>query len=194
MSSTLPSRRGGIRPGAGRKRGSGPFGEPTQPVRLPVSLVPAVRAWLATLAEGAMPGTPQAFTRHPCALALPLYGSRIAAGFPSPADDDLEGTIDLNEHLIRHPAATFFLRVQGESMRGAGIRDGDLLVVDRAREVKSGDIVVAAVNGELTLKRLKVDGAQVWLLPENPDFQPLEIRDGTALVIWGVVAHTVHSF
>jgi len=194
MSSTLPSRRGGIRPGAGRKPGSGPFGEPTEPVRLPVSLVPTVRAWLATVAAGAMPGAPQAFTRHPCALALPLYGSRIAAGFPSPADDDLEGTIDLNEHLIRHPAATFFLRVQGESMRGAGIRDGDLLVVDRAREVKSGDIVVAAVNGELTLKRLKVDGAKVWLLPENPDFQPLEIRDGTALVIWGVVAHTVHSF
>ncbi len=188
------SRRGGARPGAGRKPGSGAFGEPTQPVRLPVSLVPAVRTWLAALPMGRASGAPRTFTRHPSALTLPLYGSRIAAGFPSPADDDIEGTIDLNEHLVQHPAATFFLRVQGESMSGAGIRDGDLLVVDRAREVKSGDIVVAAVNGELTLKRLKVDGKRVWLLPENPDFQPLEIRDGTALVVWGVVAHTVHSF
>ena len=192
--STPPSRRGGARPGAGRKPGSGPYGEPTQPVRLPISLVPAVRAWLATLADGAAAGAPQTFTRHPSALPLPLYGLRIAAGFPSPADDDIEGTIDLNEYLIRHPAATFFLRVQGDSMIGAGIRDGDLLVVDRAREAKSGSIVVAAVNGELTLRRLKVEGERVWLLPENPDFAPLEIRDGTALVVWGVVAHTVHSF
>jgi DNA polymerase V len=194
MSDTIPTHRGGARRGAGRKLGSGPFGEPTQPIRLPVSLVPAVRTWLASLAEGAMGGAPQTFTRHPFALALPLYGSRIAAGFPSPADDDLEGTLDLNEHLVRHPAATFFLRVQGDSMSGAGIHDGDLLVVDRAREVKSGAIVVAAVNGELTLKRLKLDGERVWLLPENPDFAPLEIRDGMALVVWGVVAHTVHSF
>lgn len=194
MPNPTPTRRGGIRPGAGRKPGSGPFGEPTQPVRLPVSLVPAVRAWLAVLTDSPPCDTLRTCAARPLVLPLPLYGSRIAAGFPSPADDDLEGTIDLNEHLIRHPASTFFIRVQGESMRGAGIRDGDLLVVDRAREVKSGDIVVAAVNGELTLKRLKVDGAKVWLLPENPDFQPLEIRDGTALVIWGVVAHTVHSF
>ncbi|WP_295443922.1 translesion error-prone DNA polymerase V autoproteolytic subunit [uncultured Thiodictyon sp.] len=194
MSDIPLTRRGGARPGAGRKRGSGPFGEPTTPIRLPVSLVPAVRAWLTARSEGAVAGAPQTFTRHPTALALPLYGSRIAAGVPSPADDDLEGTIDLNEHVVRHPAATFFLRVQGDSMIGAGIRDGDLLVVDRAREVKSGAIVVAAVNGELTLKRLKLEGERIWLLPENPDFQPLEIRDGTALVIWGVVAHTVHSF
>ena len=194
MSDTSPAGRGGSRPGAGRKRGSGPFGEPTQPVRLPVSAVPAVRAWLASLAAPPAAGTLSSAAAGPSVLPLPLYGSRIAAGFPSPADDDLEGTIDLNAHLIRHPAATFFLRVQGDSMIGAGIRDGDLLVVDRAREVKSGAIVVAAVDGELTLKRLKIDGERVWLWPENPDFAPLEIRDGMAFVVWGVVAHTVHSF
>ena len=181
MSDTPPVGRGGARPGAGRKRGSGPFGEPTQPVRLPCSAVPAVRAWLASLAEHPGREALQTCATAPSALPLPLYGSRIAAGFPSPADDDLEGTIDLNAHLIRHPAATFFLRVQGDSMIGAGIRDGDLLVVDRAREVKSGAIVVAAVDGELTLKRLKIDGERVWLVAENPDFQPLEIRDGMAL-------------
>jgi DNA polymerase V len=79
-------------------------------------------------------------------------------------------------------------------MIGAGIRDGDLLVVDRSREPKSGAIVVAAVDGELTLKRLKLDGERVWLLPENPQYQPLEVRGEMGLVIWGVVAHTVHSF
>ena len=193
MSDTHHAGRGGVRPGAGRKPGSGPFGEPTQPVRLPVSLVPTVRAWLAGLAEAAAGGALRPAER-PSFLPLPLYGSRIAAGFPSPADDDLEGTLDLNAHLIRQPAATFFLRVQGDSMIGAGIRDGDLLVVDRAREAKSGSIVVAAVDGELTLKRLKIEGERVWLLPENPDFRPLEIRDGMALVLWGVVAHVVHSF
>ena len=191
MSESPPRSRGGARPGAGRKRGSGPFGEPTVPLRLPISAVPVVRAWLAGRTAAA-PGTPAAL--QPQVQPLPLYGSRIAAGFPSPADDDLEGPLDLNEHLIRHPAATFFLRVQGDSMTGAGIRDGDLLVVDRAREPKSGSIVVAAVDGELTLKRLKIDGERVWLLPEHPDFRPLAIRDGMAFTIWGVVAHVVHSF
>jgi DNA polymerase V len=194
MFDTSPTNRGGTRPGAGRKRGSGPFGEPTQPVRVPMSRVPAMRSWLAKLAEGAGRAAVRTCATPPSVLPLPLYGSRIAAGFPSPADDDLEGTIDLNAHLIRHPAATFFLRVQGDSMIGAGIRDGDLLVVDRAREVKSGAIVVAAVDGELTLKRLKIDRERVWLVAENPDFAPLEIRDGMAFVVWGVVAHTVHSF
>lgn len=135
-----------------------------------------------------------ACTPAPRPCPLPLFGARIPAGFPSPADDDLEGTLDLNEQLIRHPAATFFLRVQGDSMTGAGIHDGDLLVVDRAREAKSGSIVVAAVDGELTLKRLKLAGGRVWLVAEHPDYAPLEIQGETGLVIWGVVAHVVHSF
>jgi SOS-response transcriptional repressor LexA len=113
----------------------------------------AVLAW--PHATGALLPIPLVPTPWPC--LLPLFGSRIPAGFPSPADDDLEGTIDLNAQLIRHPAATFFLRVQGDSMTGAGIHDGDLLVVDREREARSGSIVVAAVDGELTLKRLKID-------------------------------------
>ncbi|NEX23757.1 translesion error-prone DNA polymerase V autoproteolytic subunit [Thiorhodococcus mannitoliphagus] len=135
-----------------------------------------------------------AFTASPTSLRLPLYGSRIAAGFPSPADDDIEATIDLNEQLVHHPAATFFVRVQGDSMIGAGIHNGDLLVVDRALEPRSGSIVVAVVDGELTVKRLKTEGEQVWLMPENPDYPPLEIRDEMALHIWGVVAHAVRSF
>lgn len=186
---------GGPRPGSGRKPGSGRFREPTRPVRVPESVIPAVRAWLNGLNECNVPsGAVQPFPAHPSVLPLPLFGTRIAAGFPSPADDHLEDSLDLNEHLVQHPAATFFVRVQGDSMTGAGIEDGDLLVVDRAREPKSGAIVVAVINGELTVKRLKIEDDRVWLMPANPRFPPIEIREGMDLVIWGVVAHTVRSF
>lgn len=106
----------------------------------------------------------------------------------------MDDAIDLNEHLIQHPGATFFVRVQGDSMIDAGISDGDLLVVDRSVEPRSGQIVVAAVDGEQTVKRLKVEQRRLWLMPENPAYRPLEITDGMDLVIWGVVAHAVHSF
>jgi DNA polymerase V len=129
----------------------------------------------------------------PTLVNLPLFGSKIRTGFPSPADDHLEATIDLNQHYVRHPAATFFVRVQGTSMIGAGIHSGDMLVVDRSLEAKSGSIVIAVVNGEMTLKRLLLSGDEVWLMPENPDFQPLQILDGMDLQLWGAVAHVIHS-
>ncbi len=125
---------------------------------------------------------------------FPLYAARISAGFPSPADDHLEKELDLTEHLIRHPAATFFVRVQGDSMTGAGIYNGDLLVVDRALEPKSGTIVIAVINGELTVKRLFKNENKTLLLPENPRYPPIEIKEGSDLAIWGVVAHSVRSF
>ena len=185
---------GGPRPGSGRKPGWGRFGEPTQVMRVPQSLIPAVRAWLDRMTETPSGCRTQAFTPQPSTLPLPLFGSRIAAGFPSPADDHLEDSLDLNAHLVQHPAATFFVRVQGDSMTGAGIHHGDLLVVDRALEPKSGAIVVAVINDELTVKRLKIEGARIWLMPENPRYPALEIREGMELVIWGVVAHAVRSF
>ncbi|OAI14664.1 peptidase S24 [Methylomonas lenta] len=126
-------------------------------------------------------------------LDLPLFGSKIPAGFPSPADDHLEATIDLNQQYVRHPAATFFVRVQCHSMINAGIHNGDMLVVDRSLEAKSGSIVIAVVNGELTVKRLIKNLEGVWLMPENPDFQPLQIRDSMELHVWGVIAHVIHS-
>ena len=127
-------------------------------------------------------------------LPLPLYTSRIAAGFPSPADDHLEAPLDLNEHLVKHPAATFVVRVDGDSMTGAGIYNGDLLVVDRSLDAKSGSIVVAVVNGEMTVKRLLIDRRRVRLVPENPAYKPIEIREGSDLVVWGVVAHVIRSY
>jgi len=194
MTKISSSKHGGLRLGSGRKPGSGRFHEPTRPLRVPESLLPAVRDWLDRMAEAPDGCQIQAFAPHPLALPLPLFGSRIAAGFPSPADDHLDDSIDLNAHLVQHPAATFFVRVQGDSMTGVGIHHGDLLVVDRAREPKSGSVVVAVINGELTVKRLLLEDERVWLMPENPRYPPLEIRDGMELVIWGVVAHSVRSF
>ena len=130
----------------------------------------------------------------PSARRLRLYTSSVAAGFPSPADDHLEGPLDLNEHLAPHPAATFVVRVAGDSMTGAGIRDGDLLVVDRSREAKSGAIVVAVVDGALTVKRLRVGRQGVRLEPENPAYKPIVVREDAELVIWGVVAHDIRSY
>jgi DNA polymerase V len=184
---------GGARDGAGRKTGSGRFGEPTRPVRVPESLIPSVRDWLARMAEWPGSEIVQPFSTHPLPLALPLYSSRIQAGFPSPADDHLDDTLDLNDHLVQHPAATFLVRVAGDSMIGAGIYHDDLLVVDRSLEAKSGSIVVAVIDGDLTVKRLHQDESGVWLMPENPAFKPLQIREGMELVIWGVVAHSVRS-
>lgn len=126
-------------------------------------------------------------------VQLPLFSSSVAAGFPSPAEDYIEGSLDLNEHLIKHPAATFFVKVSGDSMVGAGIFDGDLLVVDRALEAKSDSIVLAVVNGEFTVKRLRKIKNKITLLPENPKHRPIEITDGMDFAVWGVVAHVIHT-
>lgn len=124
--------------------------------------------------------------------ARPLFLSRVPAGFPSPAEDYVECSLDLNEYLVTHREATFFMRVQGHSMTGAGINDGDLLVVDRSIEAGHGDIVVAVVDGELTIKRLSSRGGRVRLLAENPAFAPIELKDGQELAVWGVVTSVIH--
>ena len=132
----------------------------------------------------------QRFTDQPSQLALPLFGSRVPAGFPSPADDHVEGKLDLNLHLIRRPAATFFIRAQGESMRDAGIFDGDLLVVDRGIAAQAGDIVIAVLHGELTVKRLKKSNGVLVLCAENPAFSDISLDDA-GCEAWGVVTHSI---
>ena len=126
-------------------------------------------------------------------IERPLFLSKVPAGFPSPADDYLEGKLDLNEHLIKHKAATFFVRVMGDSMLGAGIHDGDLLIVDRSLEAQDKSVVVAVVNGEFTVKRIKKEHGRVWLMPENKDFHPMEMQEGSELEIWGVVTSVIHK-
>lgn len=168
--------RGGKRKGAGRPLGQGPFGEPTKPVRLPVSLVDRV----------------QRFVRNREA-SIPLYACGVSAGFPSPADDYLEGALDLNEHLIHQPAATFFVRARGDSMIGASIHDGDLLVVDRSLEAADGRIVIVAINGELTVKRLVTKRGRRHLEAENPAYAPIEFNSGDSVHLWGVVTNVIHE-
>jgi DNA polymerase V len=117
----------------------------------------------------------------------------VRAGFPSPADDYVEKSIDLNEELIQHKEATFFLRVRGHSMVGAGIDDGDELIVDRAIKPEHGRIVVAAIDGELTVKRFYQRRGVVKLIAENPEFPDIELKDGQEMVIWGVVTKIIRS-
>lgn len=127
-------------------------------------------------------------------VLIPLMACPVAAGFPSPAEDYVERQLDLNDHLIERPAATVFIRVQGESMNGAGIHPGDLLVVDKAEPVRSGRVVVAAVDGEFVVKRFIRKGGRVILQAENPDFAPLVFEDGpdVDLLIEGVVIAVIH--
>ncbi|MFH0911237.1 MAG: translesion error-prone DNA polymerase V autoproteolytic subunit [Planctomycetota bacterium] len=168
--------RGGKRPGAGRPVGTGKYGERTRVVRIPERMVREVLR----------------FARHK-GYALPLYQSRVSAGFPSPADDYLEGRLDLNDHLVKNPAATFFVRVSGESMTGAGIFPDDILVVDRSLEARHGSVVIAVVNGELAVKRLSSQNGRIELRAENPAFGPIPIGEATELEIWGVVRHVIHA-
>ena len=124
-------------------------------------------------------------------LRLPLILNRVPAGFPSPAEDFVEGSLDLNDY-IEHPAATYFVKAEGDSMIGAGIYDGDLLIVDRSIEPKNGSIVIASVMGDLTIKRLKRNLQGKWLLvPENPDYPIIPLVEESQ--IWGVVKNSVRN-
>ncbi|MFB6355478.1 MAG: LexA family protein [bacterium] len=126
-------------------------------------------------------------------LELPLAEAACPAGFPSPADDHMEKRLDLNEHLIEHPAATFFVRVSGNSMIDAGIHDDDILVVDRSLEPRDGKVVIAVLNGELSVKRLKKREDALYLQAENDDYQSIEVSKESDLRIWGVATHVIHD-
>ncbi len=125
-------------------------------------------------------------------LSHPLYEDRVAAGFPSPAENYFDERMDLNQHLIRHPLATFFVRVAGDSMIGERIFDGDLLIVDRAEAVRPGQIIIAVVNGEFCVKRYDNSGKNVVLRSANPAYPDIELKPEDDWAIWGRVVHSVH--
>ena len=125
---------------------------------------------------------------------LPLFSHKVPAGFPSPADDYVQGSLSLDEYLIQHKEATFFVRVKGNSMVDAGIFDGDLLIVDKSLDPQSGDIIIAVVDGELTVKRLLQRNGSYILKPENSLFKDIVFKDGQELVVWGVVTSSVKKF
>ena len=168
--------RGGVRAGAGRPKGQGKFGEKTKPMRIPISKIDSVMNFI-----------------NNSNISLPLYSSKVPAGFPSPADDHMEGKLDLNTHLVKHPTATFFVKASGDSMLGAGIHDGDILVVDRSLEPRKGKVVIAAVDGQLTVKRLQKKGSKTFLVPENKKFRSIELNENNDVKIWGVVTNVIHK-
>ena len=126
-------------------------------------------------------------------LKLPFYIHKVGAGFPSPATDYIEDDVDLNTHLIKNAPATFIIRVQGKSMINAGIYNNDIIIVDRSIKPKHGKIVVAALDGQMTIKRLYRRDDKIMLLPENELFKPIEILDSMDMVIWGVATNVIHS-
>jgi len=167
---------GGCRSGSGRPKGTGKFGVETKAVRIPVDQIENVLQ----------------FITNKC-YRLPFYSHAVSAGFPSPADDDIEETLDLNQLLIKHPSATFFLKVSGSSMIKAGIHDGDIVIVDRSIQPSDGKIVIASVNGELTVKRLSCSQGKTELVAENDAYPPIDITEDTELKFWGVVTNVIHS-
>lgn len=126
-------------------------------------------------------------------LNLPYVESGISAGFPSPALDFVDVSIDLNKQLVKHPSATFYGRVKGFSLKNAGIDDGDLLVIDKSLEPTNGKIAVCFIDGEFTAKRIKISQKEVWLVPENDDYQAIKVTDDNTLLIWGIVTHVIKT-
>ena len=120
-----------------------------------------------------------------------LAGEGISAGFPSPADDFKETRISLDRELVKNKEATFYARVSGDSMVGAGLEDGDLLVIDRSKNPENGKIAICLVDGEFTVKRIKKEENRLYLMPENKKYKPIELKEENELIIWGVVEYVI---
>ena len=194
---TDTKKHGGARTGAGRKP---KFGEKTALIRVPESAQPVVIDFLSELAQKrqAQPKwpshiTPVKLAENPTAFKVPLFNHTIRAGFPSPADDYVADTLDLNEHLMPRKEATFLVTVSGDSMIGVGIHNGDILVVDRSLTPANGKVVIAVLDGQFTVKTLEKKRGKIRLMPANPDFEPIEMKDEQELQIWGVVTNVIHS-
>lgn len=194
---TDTKKHGGARAGAGRKP---KFGEKTALMRVPESAQPVVIDFLSELAEKrqAQPKwpshlTPVKLAENPPVFKVPLFNHTIRAGFPSPADDYVADTLDLNEHLMPRKEATFLVTVSGDSMIGVGIHNGDILVVDRSLTPANGKVVIAVLDGQFTVKTLEKKRGKIRLMPANSDFEPIEMKDEQELQIWGVVTNVIHS-
>jgi DNA polymerase V len=175
---------GGRRAGAGRTAGP-----PTKVVRLPVPIADLARNLAAVRKSddvAAFLEVESRTTQH-----VPMMAWAAACGFPSPAEDYVDRPLDFNELLIEHPAATFAIRIEGDSMTGAGIFPGDIAVVDRAREPVNGSIVLALLDGAFTVKRYRTKDGAVWLQAENPAFPNIAIGDAQALEVWGVITRSI---
>ncbi|MBI1836465.1 MAG: translesion error-prone DNA polymerase V autoproteolytic subunit [Flavobacteriia bacterium] len=126
-------------------------------------------------------------------LNIPLISESLSAGFPSPAMDFIDLTIDMNKHLVKRPTSTFYGRVKGDSMKDAGISDGDLLVIDKSVEPKDDKIAVCYIDGEFTVKRIKIENDCCWLIPANDKYQPIKVTEENELIIWGIVTFVIKA-
>lgn len=187
---------GGARSGAGRPKGSGKYKEATKAIRVPEGSISYIKEFLEGYPDVTHVGSPpmQPQVSNVTRLEIPLFSSTVAAGYPSPAEDHVEDTLDLNEYMVQRPDSTFMLRVEGESMKNAGIMPNDILVVDRSLKATHKKIVIAAIDGELTVKRLYHRGGLVKLLPENPAYPEIELESEADLIIWGVVIGSFRRF
>lgn len=178
------------------------FNEPTKVIRVPESQVNFIKNWLLNNVKTdnqtdftSKLKIQQVHPNNDKIYHIPLATERVAAGFPSPAQDDIEQALDLNEYLIRNENATFIVKANSLSMLDAGIDIDDPLIVDRSIPAKSGDIVIALIDNDFTVKRLMIDTQfqppKVWLKAENPDYQNIYIEEGQELVIWGVVTYNL---
>src|SRR3984957_19261202 len=172
------------------KRMGRPPGEPSKVVRLSLPLAALAKRWAEkTLRAEDINAFVDVKARR--AATVPLMATSAACGFPSPADDYLDGPLDFNELLIQNPAATFAVRIAGESMTGAGLFPGDIAVVDRARTPVDGSIVLALLGGEFAIKRYRCKGTRVWLQAENPAFKDIVVTEESAFEVWGVIAKAI---
>ncbi len=193
--------RGGKRLNAGRKAGSGKYGEPTSVVRVPESQKDKIVSYLSHYQErknilaSSNIGSILPPALDPISLALPLFTSKVRAGLPSPADDHVEKRLDVSEYLIKQADTTFFATITGDSMRDAGLLSGDKAVVDRSKQASIGDIVMAVIDGEFTIKTLgKTKAGAPRLVPANADYPVINITEEMSFEIWGVVTGSFRRF
>jgi len=198
MNNTIKTH-GGRRPGAGRKPGNS-VAQPTTVIRVPVNTARTIKDFVSALKRkhtlqgqvGVVDLIQFAQTKQ--RAILPLYTSKVSAGFPSPADDHVEQRLNPSDYLVKNDTATFFVRVKGDSMIEAGIFDNDVLVIDRSRTQQTGDIVLAVLDGEFTVKILGRSRKSVKLIPANRNYPVIEIKKGQSLEIWGVVTGSMRKF
>jgi len=200
---TTSSNHGGKRPDAGRKLGTGKFGESTVALRVPASQESVVKDFLVAYQRKKISTSIDAITEfefpvmdtHP--ISLPLYSSKVSAGFPSPAEEHVEKRLDPSEFLIDQKDATFFVTIQGQSMIDIGLLPGDKAVIDRSKQASIGNIVLAVLDGEFTIKTLsRTKDGKVRLLPANSTgaYSPIEITENMNFEIWGVVTGSFRRF
>jgi len=184
---------GGLRAGAGRKVNSGMYGESTKVIRVPESKVVDIQRYIiqsqsANVAD--IIKTNPSLSYQP----LDLFEHKVPAGFPSPADDHIEKKLDLNDYLIKQKEATFFVRIKGDSMIDAGIHDNDIVIVDKSQKASNGDIVLASIDGDFTVKLLSSYKSKYRLLAANEKYKPIEINESMQFEVWGVVTGAVRKF